>query len=175
MTQRGVDVSTVAQDWDALVQAAQTAERDGFDYILLKESVRLDGSAAGVDAFTTLAALSGVTDRIGLVVAIDLEGHEPFEVARHLATLDQLSDGRAGWCLDDDSERAREFTEVLGKLWDSWDPDAVRADTGTGVYADPAKIHAVEHRGGHFEVRGPATLPARPQGHPMRVRAPRLH
>ena len=42
------------------------------------------------------------------------------------------------------------------RLWDSWEDDAVLGDKAAGVFADPARIHPIEHAGRYFRVRGPA-------------------
>jgi alkanesulfonate monooxygenase SsuD/methylene tetrahydromethanopterin reductase-like flavin-dependent oxidoreductase (luciferase family) len=119
-----------------------------------------------------LSALAAVSDRLGLVGTVDTTINQPFAVARQLATLDHLSDGRSGWhvAIASGAEgypRAAEFITVARAFWDSWETGAVPADEQTGVYADPGGIHAVEHRGAQFDVRGFATLPAGPQGHPV--------
>lgn len=141
------------------------------------------------DTFTVLAALAGVTDRIGLTGTINTTFNEPFEVARQFATLDHLSDGRAGWNIVTSSDaftganfrrggflahadryrRAEEFVTVAREFWDSWAPDAVvRKD---GIYADPGGIRRVQYTGSQFDVTGFATLPAGPQGHPILLQA----
>ena len=48
---------------------------------------------------------------------------------------------------------AEEYLHVCYKLWEtSWDDDAVQADRQTGVYADPRKVHGIDHQGtpGHL-------------------------
>ncbi|CAN5209632.1 hypothetical protein BH09ACT8_BH09ACT8_57800 [soil metagenome] len=151
----GVSGSRV--DIDSLIDLAEVAERGLFDFIVS-------------DDLTALAALAGVTDHVGLVGTIDTASHEPFEVSRQLATLDHLSDGRAGWNIVT-STRADEFLAVAREFWDSWQDDAVLADLETGIYADPNKIRSVDYAGEQFDVRGFATLPAGPQGHPVRLGA----
>ena len=47
----------------------------------------------------------------------------------------------------------------------------MRADVDSGIYVDPDRIHTVEHHGPQFDVRGFATLPAGPQGHPVLLQA----
>ena len=100
-----------------------------------------------------------------------------FHAARMLASLDHISGGRAGWNVvtsmwDDEArnhgyramppkderyERAREFVEVARALWASWDEDAVTA-APEGQWADPSKVHRLDHEGRHFLVDGPCPL-----------------
>ena len=149
-----------ASDFAAVVSLVQAAERAVFDFVLA------DGD------FTVLAALAAVTERIGLVCSVDTDSAQPFEAARQLATLDHLCDGRAGWQLTGtDQRRIEEFAAVADALWGSWEPDAVVADAAAGVYVRPDRIRAVEHRGAQFDVRGVATVPAGPQGRPVRVQS----
>ena len=187
-------------EFDSFAQLARTAERGKFDFFFLAEGLRLREHRGRIynldvvgrpDTFTVLAALAGVTERIGLTGTINTTFNEPFEVARQFATLDQLSDGRAGWNMVTSSDaftganfrrggfldhidrysRAEEFLTVARQFWDSWEADAVLADVGGEVYADPDRIRSVRHRGPQFDVRGFATLPAGPQGHPVLLQA----
>jgi len=187
-------------EFDSFAQLARTAERGKFDFFFLAEGLRLREHRGRIydldvvgrpDTFTVLAALAGVTERIGLTGTINTTFNEPFEVARQFATLDQLSDGRAGWNMVTSSDaftganfrrggfldhidrysRAEEFLTVARQFWDSWEADAVLADVDAGVYADPDRIRSVRHRGPQFDVRGFATLPAGPQGHPVLLQA----
>jgi alkanesulfonate monooxygenase SsuD/methylene tetrahydromethanopterin reductase-like flavin-dependent oxidoreductase (luciferase family) len=161
-----VQLPSGAVDIEAFTQVARTAERGLFDFVLLAE---------GPQPFPVLAALAAVTERVGLVGTVDTASRQPFDVARQFATLDHLSDGRAGWHVTAglhaaaDYRRAEEFLTVADALWDSWAPDAVVADVAAGVYTRPDRIRAVEHHGEHFDVRGVATLPAGPQGRPVLV------
>ncbi|BBX57087.1 Nitrilotriacetate monooxygenase component A [Mycobacterium shottsii] len=187
-------------EFESFVHLARTAERGLFDFFFLAEGLRLrehrgrmhDLDVVGrPDTFTLLAALAGVTDRIGLTGTINTTFNEPFELARQFATLDHLSEGRAGWNIVTSSDaftganfrrggyldhadryqRAEEFLTVARKFWDSWAPGAVLADIENGDYVDPERIRSVEHSGPQFEVRGFATLPAGPQGHPVLLQA----
>lgn len=185
-------------EFESFVHLARTAERGLFDFFFLAEGLRLREHRGHIhdldvvgrpDTFTVLAALAGATDRIGLTGTINTTFNEPFEVARQFATLDHLSDGRAGWNIVTSSDaftganfrrggflvhadryrRAEEFVTVAREFWDSWAPDAVvRKD---GVYVDPAGIRRVHYTGSHFDVTGFATLPAGPQGHPILLQA----
>ena len=187
-------------EFESFAHLARTAERGKFDFFFLAEGLRLREHRGRIydldvvgrpDTFTVLAALAGVTDRIGLTGTINTTFNEPFEVARQFATLDQLSDGRAGWNMVTSSDaftganfrrggfldhadrysRAEEFLTVARQFWDSWEPDAVLADVDGGVYVDADRIRSVRHRGPQFDVRGFATLPAGPQGHPVLLQA----
>ena len=149
----GVDAS--ALDVESAFELARSAQRGLLDFVMS-------------DDLTLLAALAGVTDHLGLVGVIDTTSTEPFEVARQLATLDHLSDGRAGWSVTA-AGATDEFIAVVREFWDSWAPDAVLADLDTGIYADPNKIRSVEHTGAQFTARGMATLPAGPHGGPVLV------
>ena len=204
----GVNNTTVWTDPDAgsqiefesFVHLARTAERGLFDFFFLAEGLRLREHRGRIydldvvgrpDTFTVLAALAGVTDRIGLTGTINTTFNEPFEVARQFASLDHLSGGRAGWNMVTSSDaftganfrrggfldhadrylRAEEFLVVARAFWDSWAPDAVLADVENGVYVDPDRIRSVEHSGPQFDVRGFATLPVGPQGQPVLLQA----
>jgi FMN-dependent oxidoreductase (nitrilotriacetate monooxygenase family) len=187
-------------DFASFVQLAKTAERGLFDFFFLAEGLRLREHRGRIhdldvvgrpDTFTVLAALAAVTERLGLVGTVNTTFNEPFEVSRQFATLDQLSDGRAGWNMVTSSDaftganfrrggyleyadryvRAEEFITVARKFWDSWAADAVRADDASGVYVDPERVHHVEFHGAQFDVAGLAALPAGPQGHPILLQA----
>jgi FMN-dependent oxidoreductase (nitrilotriacetate monooxygenase family) len=204
----GVNNTTVWSDpssgsqveFGSFVHLARTAERGLFDFFFLAEGLRLREHLGRIhdldvvgrpDTFTVLAALAAVTDRLGLAGTINTTFNEPYEVARQFASLDHLSDGRAGWNMVTSSDaftgenfrrggfldhadryrRAEEFLTVAREFWDSWESDAVLADVDAGVYVDPSRVHAVEHRGEQFNVRGVASLPAGPQGHPVLLQA----
>jgi hypothetical protein len=63
---------------------------------------------------------------------------------------------------------ADEYLDVTYKLWEgSWEDDAVAADKDTGVYADPAKVHAIEHEGRWFQVPGVHLSEPSPQRSPV--------
>jgi FMN-dependent oxidoreductase (nitrilotriacetate monooxygenase family) len=144
-----------------------------------------------LEPMTLLPALAAVTKQIGLVTTASTTYNEPYHVARKFATLDLISGGRAGWNivtswsdaeahnfnrsehLDYDSryERAAEFVEVVTGLWDSWEPDAFVYDRESGVFYDERKLHPLNHRGRHFQVKGPLNVAGMPQGRPILVQA----
>jgi alkanesulfonate monooxygenase len=133
-----------------------------------------------------LAALSAVTSRVGLVPTISTSYTDPYNTARAIGALDHLSGGRAGWNIVTGFsveeaqnygfdavpggaaryERAIEFVELMGALFDSWEPDAVIRDKASGIFFDRSKMHLLDHVGKHFTIRGPLDLPPLPQRHP---------
>ncbi len=72
---------------------------------------------------------------------------------------------------DERYDRADEFMEVAFKLWDSWEPDALVLDREKGIYANPEKVHYLNHQGRWFQSRGPLNIPQSPQGHPVVIQA----
>jgi len=146
---------------------------------------------AELEPLTLLSALAATTERIGLVATASTTYNEPFHIARKFASLDQISGGRAGWNVvtswsdaearnfnreqhlgyDERYERAAEFVEVVKGLWDGWEEDAFTRDKATGIFFDPKKLHALDHQGKHFKVRGPLSIARTPQGRPVLVQA----
>jgi FMN-dependent oxidoreductase (nitrilotriacetate monooxygenase family) len=144
-----------------------------------------------LEPITTLAALSMVTKRIGLIATASTTYTEPFNLARYFASLDHISHGRIGWNIvttwssqaggnfggigevshADRYERAEEYMSVVKGLWDSWADDAVLDDRASGRYANPNGVRAINHSGAHYKVKGPLNLPRSPQGRPVFVQA----
>jgi FMN-dependent oxidoreductase (nitrilotriacetate monooxygenase family) len=155
------------------------------------EAVRWGARPVKLDLSVVLGVIAAVTSRIGLGATYSTTYYAPFHVARTFATLDHLSDGRAAWNVVtsvNDSEaqnygveahlghdarydRADEFLEATTALWDTWDDDALVLDRANGVFADPAKVHELNHAGEWFSVRGPLTVPRTPQGRPVLIQA----
>jgi len=168
-------------DFDSFEYLARTAERGRFDFFFLAEGLRLreqrglihDLDVVGrPDTLTVLSALAAVTEHLGLAGTLNATYHEPYELARQLATLDHLSGGRAAWnvvtspgaffganfrrggFLDhaDRYVRAGEFIETARALWDA----------GGGEFAV---------RNSQFDIRGRFGVPRSPQGHPVILQA----
>ncbi|WP_032407869.1 LLM class flavin-dependent oxidoreductase [Rhodococcoides fascians] len=175
-------------------ELAQLAERGKFDAVFFADghSVR-DPAGAGtwfLEPITALSAMARATTHIGLVTTVSSTFYTPFHAARMLASLDHISGGRAGWNVvtsmfdaearnhgmdaiparEERYARAEEFVDTALALWDSWDADALTIDR-TGMYADPAKVHSIDHDGKHFRVDGPLTVPRSPQGRPVLFQA----
>src|SRR5262245_25950402 len=144
-----------------------------------------------MEPLTLLPALAVVTKHIGLVTTASTTYNEPFNIARKFATLDLISNGRAGWNVvtswseaearnfnreqHEDYQtryaRAAEFVEVVKGLWDSWEEEAFPFDKAAGRFIDQGKMHVLNHEGKFFAVRGPLNVACLPQGHPVVVQA----
>ncbi|WP_149539451.1 LLM class flavin-dependent oxidoreductase [Siccirubricoccus phaeus] len=179
--------------FQSLAQQAEAAKMDAIffaDGPVLAESIEY-APRFRLEPITLLAGIAAATSRIGLIATASTTYHEPYNLARLFASVDHQSRGRAGWNIvtttndqaaqnfglaehPSHAERyaqAQEFLEVVTGLWDSWEDDAVVADPASGRYADPAKIHALHHKGRFFQVRGPLNAPRTPQGRPVYVQA----
>lgn len=181
---------------DHFVRLAQTAERGKFDSIFFADSPVLMGDpgrrpSGKLEPTVILTAVAVQTSRIGLIATASTSYNDPYNLARRFASVDWVSNGRAGWNivttagadaarnfgLDDTPdhklryEKAAEFVEVATKLWDSWDDDAIVADKALGIHADAEKVRKINHRGEFFKVDGPLNLPRSPQGYPVLVQA----
>lgn len=62
---------------------------------------------------------------------------------------------------------AGDVIEVVRRLWDSWEDDAVIRDAATGRYLDRDKLHYADFEGERFSVKGPSITPRPPQGQPL--------
>ncbi|QXZ81232.1 LLM class flavin-dependent oxidoreductase [Rhizobium sp. L51/94] len=138
-----------------------------------------------------LSALAVTTTHLGLVGTVSTSYYEPYNVARIFASIDQLSKGRACWNvvtsdhnetgynfnregLDPHEvryERGTEFVDVVFGLWDSFERDALLRDRESGIYYDKEKLHTLDHKGKHFQVRGPLNIAGSPQGRPVIAQA----
>jgi len=136
-------------------------------------------------------ALAMVTTHIGLAATLSTTYSDPYTVARQFASIDHLSNGRAGWNIvtsplegsalnyskpahpehDLRYRMADEFLEVTKGLWDSWEDDAFIRDKATGVFFDPAKMHRLNHQGEFFSVQGPLNIARSKQGWPVLIQA----
>ena len=181
------------QHWIRLAQLAESAK---FDSLFLADGPALTGTGefrppGQLEPLTLLTALSQATSRIGLIATVSSTYNEPYNLARRLASVDHVSRGRAGWNIvtsagaDEAANfgltdrpdhatryaRADEFLTVAKALWDSWEAEAVLADKARGRYADPARLHRLDHEGRYFSVAGPLNVARPPQGYPLLVQA----
>ncbi|PAD70390.1 nitrilotriacetate monooxygenase [Bacillus sp. 7586-K] len=188
------------QQFHLYKRLAEQAEKGKFDMIFFADGYAINDKLQSAiehtvtvrpDPLILLAAISAVTTKIGLTATVSTTYNEPFHVARKFASLDHLSGGRAAWNVVTSGqnaealnfnrnehlkhglryERAEEFVDVVKKLWDSWEDDAIIVDKKAGRFAEPSKVHEVNHNGDWFTVKGPLNVSRPIQGHPVIVQA----
>jgi FMN-dependent oxidoreductase (nitrilotriacetate monooxygenase family) len=144
------------------------------------------------DPTLVVPAMAAVTEHLGFGVTVATSFEQPYSFARRMSTLDHLTDGRVGWnivtgylesaarnhgheTITPHAQRydmADEFLEVAYKLWEgSWEDDAVGDDPGRAWYADPAKVHPIEHAGTYYRVPGIHLCEPSPQRTPVLYQA----
>lgn len=182
----------------SFIQKLEAAKFDAFfmaDHLAVMnmpvEALKRSHTVTSFEPFTLLSALSQVTEKIGLAATASTTYDEPYHIARRFASLDHLSNGRAAWNIvttgnpesaknfgqdehmqhGDRYKRAREFYDVVTGLWDSFADDAFPRDQETGIYLDPEKMHALNHKGDELSVRGPLNIARPVQGWPVIVQA----
>jgi alkanesulfonate monooxygenase SsuD/methylene tetrahydromethanopterin reductase-like flavin-dependent oxidoreductase (luciferase family) len=177
-------------------ELAGTAEGGLLDFLTIDDTLmpqpgrreRIDPRrlAGRADAVLVAARVAPATRHIGLIPVATVTHTEPFHVSKSIATLDYVSHGRAGWqarvsvtaheaalfgrrngSQDNLFEEARDYVEVVRRLWDSWEDDAVIRDMTTGRYVDRDKLHYIDFTGKYFSVKGPSITPRPPQGQPV--------
>ena len=187
-------------DFDFVREQAQKAEAAKFDMIFLadglspidpKEGSFEQTSYASFEPFTVLSAIAAVTTKIGVVGTVSTTFSEPYNVARQFASLDRLSKGRAGWNVVTSAasaapnfnnnasslvqevryKRANEYVDVVKKLWNAWQDDAILYNQQQNRIVDRTKVKQINHVGEWFQVKGPLTVPRSEQGHSVVVQA----
>jgi len=154
----------------------------------LQEAIQLPVN----DPLLLVSAMAGVTQHLGFGVTANLSYEAPYTFARRLSTLDHLTGGRIGWNIvtgylesaakamglsqqvehDRRYDQADEYLEVLYKLLEgSWQDDAVLADRGQRVYAQPGKVHKVRHHGEFYQLEGYHLSQPSPQRTPLLFQA----
>ncbi|BCJ46451.1 putative FMNH2-utilizing oxygenase [Actinoplanes ianthinogenes] len=172
--------SFAARDWADVVRQADDAR---VDLVTFDD----DFGRHGPDAVLTAARVAPLTRHVGLVPVATTTHTEPFHLSTALATLDHVSNGRAGWQVrvstdpaeaallgrraplerDELFAEAADAVEVVRRLWDSWQDDAIIKDVATGRYIDRDRLHYTDFAGRYFSVKGPSIVPRPPQGQPV--------
>lgn len=156
--------------------------------VTLKESIQLPVN----DPLLLVSAMAAVTRHLGFGLTANLTYEAPYLFARRLSTLDHLTRGRVGWNIvtgyldsaakamglthqvehDRRYDQADEYLQVLYKLWEgSWEDDAVIEDRERRIYAQPEKVHKVEHEGEFYRVQGYHLCEPSPQRTPLLFQA----
>ena len=158
---------------------AATAERGLLDFLTIDDTLmpqpgrreRIDPRrlAGRADAVLVAARIAPAAQHIGLIPVATVTHTEPFHVSKSIATLDYVSHGRAGWQARvsvtaheadlfgrrDVSQiplfdEAVDYVDVVRRLWDSWEDDAIIRDVTTGRYVDRDKLHYIDFTGKYF-------------------------
>jgi long-chain alkane monooxygenase len=144
------------------------------------------------DCTMVIPAMAHQTENLGFLYTSSVISHHPFVFARAASTLDHLSNGRIGWNIVTSANEkafrnlglsgnlsheerygwAKEYVDVTYKLWEgSWDIDAIVDDAERGVYADPSKVHDINHCGVRYNVEGFNLMEPSPQRTPVLAQA----
>jgi FMN-dependent oxidoreductase (nitrilotriacetate monooxygenase family) len=199
---------SIGRDWmvpDLFCDMARMLEAACFDYILIEDSSYVGESYGGSteiylkhglavprqDPAITATLMMAATKRIGIVPTFATFTHPPYLLARMMASMDQISSGRAGWNMVTGSsdvaarnyglphlpehdlryDMADEYMKVVNGLWNSWEPGAIVADPQSGILIDHAKVHSADFEGQWFSTHGPLNSGPCPQGRPVIAQA----
>jgi alkanesulfonate monooxygenase SsuD/methylene tetrahydromethanopterin reductase-like flavin-dependent oxidoreductase (luciferase family) len=169
-----------ARDW---ITWAKRADDARLDFVTFDDQFGRNGP----DAVLTAARVAPLTRHVGLVPVATTTHTEPFHLSTALASLDHASRGRAGWQarvtgdpasaslvglrpplpVEELFAEAADAVEVVRRLWDSWQDDAIIKDVTTGRYIDRDRLHYISFDGKYFSVKGPSIVPRPPQGQPV--------
>ena len=179
--------SSACMDLLFLGDSANTPENVGGNH---HAAVRLGQRWPKHDLMPLVPLMASAAPGVGCGLTMSTTYHHPFNLARLFSSLDHLTEGRVAWnavtsafknetanygfdvMMDhgDRYARAQEHLEVVGKLWDSFEPDAIAMDREQGVFADAEKVHLINHRGKR-NVRGPLPVMPSAQGRPVILQA----
>jgi len=139
-----------ARSWTATADLAVWADESGFDSIWLPEGHLRPGATAS--PIVALAALAALTRRVRLgTTSLLISIHDPLRMAAEVATLDQLSGGRAilgvgrgfepamfkAFGIDPRDKRDR-FDEALDAILAAWSATE-RGDDGASATPQPVQ------------------------------------
>ena len=179
-------------DFAHYAEVARIAHRGTFDSLWLPDlpmSISPADHTPGhsLDPTLLMTALAAAVPDIGVVPTISTTYSAPYTTARHIATLDAISGGRAGINAimsyhdrvaqnygDAKMEgyasryrKADEFLEVFRRLSDSW----IFPETGSyqekGNLFDPDLRREINFEGEFYSVRGPLNVPQSRLGRPL--------
>jgi len=144
------------------------------------------------DPLQLAVAIALASKNLGIGITASTSFEHPYTFARRISTADHLTKGRIGWNIvtsylesgaknvghtglrrhDNRYEVASEYLEVIYKLLEgSWEDGAVVRDRERRVFADPAKVHEIRHKGRFFDVPGYNLTEPSPQRTPVLYQA----
>jgi alkanesulfonate monooxygenase SsuD/methylene tetrahydromethanopterin reductase-like flavin-dependent oxidoreductase (luciferase family) len=194
----GVGISAATAPQTSLKQSRQfwtelTKPFDGAFAFLTLEDEFADKGGDGLDAILLANWLAPRLANIGIIAGAPVNFLEPFHVSTAIATLDYVSEGRAGLLVQQlTNQRNLEASKALGalngypsldqqalktdtqdaievirRLWDRWEDDAVIRDKKTQRFLDASKLHYINFESEIFRILGPSITPRPPQGQPI--------
>lgn len=179
-------------------EIARTLERGRFDLFFFADGWG-GGNEAAIrwaiqfpthDPVVLIPRLSAVTTHLGFAATMSTTFYPPYMLARKLASLDHVTRGRIGWNIvtsindaegrnfgvelpahDERYDRADEYLDLVCRLWESWEPDAMVMDMERKVFAEPSKVHRIDFKGKWYSSRGPLNVVPGPQRRPVLFQA----
>ncbi|AOA59896.1 monooxygenase [Acinetobacter larvae] len=139
--------------------------------LTLRESVQLPSH----DPAPVISAMAAVTQHLSFGVTVNLSYELPYQFARRFATLDHLTEGRLAWNIvtgyldsaqklvgqdrlqahDQRYDQAEDFLTLCYRFWEgSWEDDALQIDKQARRFADPDKVHYIQHQGPFYQSQG---------------------
>lgn len=139
-----------------------------------------------------IAAMASVTQHLGFGITGNLLYEPPYLFARRMSTLDHFTGGRLGWNIvtgilqsgaramgrtaiiphDERYDVADEYMSIMYALWEgSWEDGALKLDRANHVFADPAKVHEIDHQGKYFRMQATHPCVPSPQRTPVLFQA----
>jgi len=198
-------VNTSWTNADFHIEMAKMLEGACFDYLMIEDTLMVSNAYGGsteavlkyalqvpkMDATVLAGAVAKATSRLGVIATASILSYPPFTLARLIASLDHLADGRFGWNIVTSGEEqaahnvgldtlppreqrydmADEYVDVVTKLLASWEDDAVVMDRQSHTFVDHTKVHEVNYVGKYYKSRGPLNVPRTPQGRPVYLQA----
>jgi alkanesulfonate monooxygenase len=183
-------------DVNYYIKHVELAEKAKFDTLFLADGAgwiisdvtKRFWSVSAFEPVSLFSAIAARTEHIGLVYTVSVNDNEPNLVARQLASLDHINHGRAGWNVvttpgpgsynlgvppeeNRDSvakyHRAQLFVDVVKRLWDTFEDDALLRDKESGIYIDVKKVHAPNINNRLYKADHPLRVERPIQGWPV--------
>ncbi|QBP91990.1 LLM class flavin-dependent oxidoreductase [Bacillus mycoides] len=166
---------------DEQVELAKQAEKSKLDFVFKADYLvahpdliaRNKGNVI-LDPTLLFTAIAYATEKIGVVTTASTSFYPPYILARQLQSLNWISNGRVGWNIvtsidgaenfgeagmppsEERYAKAAECTELVRKLWRSHPYEVLKEDNADVIRE---MVQPIEHRGEHFEVKGPLNIP----------------
>jgi dimethylsulfone monooxygenase len=175
---RNVDDEGMDASWQYVKKLAQRSEQIGFDLSLIAELNLNDikgEDAPSLDAWSTAAALTAVTDRLEMMVAVRPTFHNPALLAKQAANIDHIGGGGrlslnvvSSWWRDEAEkygvsfeqhdrryDRTSEWLDVVDLLWsrdsDDYDGEFYQIKNSTMQPKPLSRPRPVIYAGGESE------------------------